>query len=337
MPNYKSYTSKLQDKRETPNVPGRAVLKFSPPSRRAKDILGSRAFWLMTLLPLVLVVVMFIALLLRTLPILRVQSIWKLISGTVWLPFQGEFGFLPFIMGTVWVTGVALVLSVPPCLLTAIYLSEYARRSTTSITKPLLDLLAGIPSVVYGVWGLVAVVPVVQKWIAPTLGKWLGFLPLFKVNNPTGYNILSGGFVLAVMIAPVMISVSYEVMRAVPDGLREVSLAVGATRWQTIKYTVLPQALPGIVAAVVLGLSRALGETMAVLMVVGNVAQIPKSIFDAAYPLPALIANNYGEMMSIPMYDAALMGAALVLMVVVLVFNAISAWILRGIIKRSQR
>jgi phosphate transport system permease protein len=122
----------------------------------------------------------------------------------------------------------------------------------------------------------------------------------------------------------------------VPDGYREASLAVGATKWQTIKYAVLPKTLPGILAGVVLGASRALGETMAVLMVVGNVPKVPSSIFDPAYPLPALIANNYGEMLSIPLYDAALMTAALILLLIVLVFNVLSTLLLRRIIQRAR-
>ncbi len=201
--------------------------------------------------------------------------------------------------------------------------------------KPLLDLLAGIPSVVYGVWGVVTIVPLVQKVIAPAAGRWLGFIPLFATDNPTGFSVLAGSIVLAVMVVPVIIAVSYEVMQTVPDGLREASLAIGATRWQTVKHAVLPKALPGIMAGVVLGFSRAFGETMAVLMVVGNVPKVPSSIFDPAYPLTALIANNYGEMLSIPLYDAALMGAALVLLLVVLAFNILSALILRHVTRRQ--
>jgi phosphate transport system permease protein len=124
------------------------------------------------------------------------------------------------------------------------------------------------------------------------------------------------------MVFPIIVSVTEEVLRSVPQGMREASLALGATEWETTKFVVVRRALPGVIAAVVLGFSRAFGETLAVLMVVGNVVQVPNSLFDAAYPLPALIANNYGEMMSIPMYDAALMAAALLLLVVVLLFNA---------------
>jgi phosphate transport system permease protein len=201
--------------------------------------------------------------------------------------------------------------------------------------KPLLDILAAIPSVIYGVWGLLAIVPVVQSAIAPALEQLLGFIPLFHSKNPTGFSIFSAGLVLAVMVTPVIVAVTYEVLQTVPQGLREASLAVGATQWQTIKHVTLPKALPGVIAAIVLGFSRAFGETIAVMMVVGNVPQMPRSIFDAAYPLPALIANNYGEMMSIPLYDAALMGAALILLLVVLGFNLVAVLALRQAARRT--
>jgi len=278
---------------------------------------------------------MVVALALRARPILEGRSLWELLLGRTWRPMQGLFGFYPFIAGTLWVTIVAMVLAVPPCVLSAIYLSEYARPPLRAAMKPLLDLLAGIPSVVYGVWGVLTVVPFVQGTAAPLVGRWLGFLPLFRADNPTGYGVLAGSIVLAVMVTPVIVPVAEEVLRAVPDGLREASLAVGATRWETVMYAVLPKALPGIIAAVVLGFSRAFGETMAVLMVVGNVARAPSSLFDPAYPLTALIANNYGEMLSIPRYDAALLGAALVLLVVVLAFNVLSQLVLQRVRRRS--
>ncbi|MBN1309866.1 MAG: phosphate ABC transporter permease subunit PstC [Anaerolineae bacterium] len=289
-----------------------------------------------TAFPLLIVILMIVALLVRTRPILESKPIGDLLLGQTWHPLRGEFGFYPFIIGTLWITLAAMLLAVPPCLLSAVFLAEYARPVIGAIMKPLLDLLAGIPSVVYGVWGLVAIVPWVQTIAAPASQQWLDFLPFFAVNNTTGYSILAGAIVLAVMVAPVIISVTYEVMQAVPDGLRESSLAVGATRWQTIKHVVVPKAAPGILIGIVLGFSRAFGETMAVLMVVGNVPRVPSSIFDPAYPLTALIANNYGEMLSIPLYDSALMGAALVLLMVVLIFNLASALLLQHILRRSQ-
>lgn len=303
-------------------------------SRRRQDRSAGHAFFILTLVPVVLVVIIIIALALRFMPILKEYSLWELISGDVWKPGKGGFGFWPFIAGTFWVTLVGVGLAVPPCILTSLYLSEYARASTRAVMKPLLDLLAAIPSVVYGVWGVVAIVPMVGDTLAPAFEKYLGFIPFFTSKNPTGYSILAGGIVLAVMIAPFIIAVTYEVLATVSQGLREASLAVGATRWQTIRSIVLRQTLPGILAGVVLGATRALGETMAVLMVVGNVPQVPKSIFDTAYPLPALIANNYGEMMSIPLYDAALLGAAFILLVIILVFNIASTLVLQRMLGR---
>jgi phosphate transport system permease protein len=305
-------------------------------SRRSRDRLAEVTFFLITILPMAILLAVILALVVRSWPIMEANSLGDLLGGKIWKPQQGKFGFYPFIMGTFWVTVLSLILAVPPSLLTAIFLSEYSRPRTTAITKPLLDLLAGIPSVVYGVWGIVVIVPWVQR-INPIAARYLGFIPLFKSDNPTGFSILSGSLVLALMIVPFIVAVTNEVLRTVPEGSRHASLAVGATRWQTIRYSVLPQSMPGIVAGVILGASRALGETMAVLMVVGNIAKVPNSIFDPAYPLPALIANNYGEMMSIPLYDSALLGAALVLLVIVLAFNLLSTMILRHIVRRMPR
>jgi len=303
--------------------------------RRRRERTARGSFFILAALPLFLAMAILLALLFRSWPILKTRPLWNLLTDKIWLPSQDQFGFYPFIAGTLWVTVVAMILAVPPCLLTAIYLVEYARPRLRAFMKPLLDLLAAIPSVVYGVWGMLTIVPLVQA-IGPGVGKLLGFIPLFSSENPTGFSILAGSIVLAVMVAPFIIAVTYEVLHAVPDGYREASLAVGATKWQTVKYAVLPKTLTGITAGVVLGASRALGETMAVLMVVGNVPKVPSSIFDPAYPLPALIANNYGEMLSIPLYDAALLTAALILLVIVLAFNILSTLLLRRIAMRAK-
>jgi phosphate transport system permease protein len=304
-------------------------------SRRTTDRLAGRFFWLIALSPIALITVIIITLAWRARSILEVKPLGELLTGEVWKPISGQFGFAPFIVGTVWVTLTTMIIAVPICVLCALYLSEYAGPRVRGAMKPLLDILAAIPSVIYGVWGLLAIVPVVQSTIAPTLKQLLGFLSLFDSKNPTGFSIFSAALVLAIMVTPVIVAVTYEVLQTVPFGLREASLAMGATRWQTIKHVVLPKALPGVIAAIVLGFSRAFGETIAVMMVVGNVPQMPRSIFDTAYPLPALIANNYGEMMSIPMYDAALMGAALILLLVILGFNLVAVLALRQATRRA--
>ena len=290
-------------------------------NRQTRDWLAKHTTGLLTLAAGLLVPMIALALLWRAWPVLAAKSLAELLFSTTWQPLAGAFGFYPFIIGTFWVTGLAMLIAVPPSLLTAIYLAEYASVRVRRLTKPLIDLLAGIPSVVYGIWGIVAIVPLVQHILAPAVGSSLGFIPFFRNDNPTGYGVLAGSLILAIMVFPIIIAVAEEVIRAAPQGLREASLALGATRWQTVKHVVLKHGQAGILAAVVLGFSRAFGETMAVLMVVGNIPQVPRSIFDAAYPLPALIANNYGEMMSIPLYDAALLGAALILLLLVLAFN----------------
>jgi phosphate transport system permease protein len=304
-------------------------------SRARQDNFARRTFFGFTLLPVLLILMVAIGLLIRSWPILHAYPLMDLVFGNVWKPTNGQFGFWPFILGTFWVSAVGIVLAVPPCLLTSIYLAEYAHAKTRSSAKPVLDLLAAIPPVVYGVWGLLAIVPFVDKGLAPLSNRWLGSVSIFAVNQPTGFGILAAGIVLAVMIAPLIISVMYEIFSTIPNDLRHASLAVGATQWQTIRNIILPQVGPGIIAAIVLGASRALGETIAVLMVVGNIPQIPTSIFDSAYPLPALIANNYGEMMSIPLYDAALLSAAFVLLAVILIFNILSMLVIQRMLRRK--
>ena len=305
-------------------------------TRKQVDLAARWILGIFTIAAILLLPMIGIGLVLRAWPILHSLPPRELLLSSLWRPLQGAFGFLPFIMSTLWVTAIAMILAIPPSLLTSIYLAEYAQPHRRALAKPLIDLLAGIPSVVYGIWGVLTIVPFVEKIAAPTLGCLSHLFPLFRVDNPTGYGVLAAGLVLAVMVFPILIAVAEEVIRAVPQGLREASLALGATRWQTVRNVVLRRAFPGVFAAIVLAFSRAFGETMAVLMVVGNVPQIPSSLFDAAYPLTALIANNYGEMMSIPLYDSALMTAALILLIVVLIFNLASRMILLRIKRAAE-
>jgi phosphate transport system permease protein len=284
--------------------------------RRLKDLLATRWMLSLTVFAALLLVLIAVGLLQESWAILSIQPLNRLLFSSGWSP-PGEFGMSVFIQGTMWVTGVAMLIAVPLSVLTAIYLAEYAPGTIRGFVKPLLDLLAGIPSVVYGLFGLLVIVPLVRE-IAAALGV---------ASN--GYNVLSGGIVLAIMVFPITISISEEVIRTVPLGMREASMALGATKWQATKLIILRGASPGIFAAVVLGFSRAIGETMAVLMVVGNVfSQAPSSVFDPAYPLTALIANKYGELMTDPLYRSALMFSALVLLVIVLIFSVVAHLVL---------
>ena len=290
--------------------------------RELRDRLAATLVGITAVASVMVAFAMAAGLLLKSRPILATSPIWRLLGSSSWRPQAGEFGFLPFIAGTLWVSSLAMLIAIPICLLSALFLAEYARARFRSSARPVLDLLAGIPPVVFGLWGVLALVPLAEK-----LGDRVG-------SSTTGYCVLAGGLVLAIMVFPIAISVMQEVLRKVPIEAREASLALGATKWQTTKHIVLRAAYPGICAAVVLGFSRALGETMAVLMVVGNVPIVPQSVFDPAYPLPALIANNYGEMMSVPLYDSALMFAAALLLAVVLVLNVAASFVLRGLERR---
>jgi len=263
------------------------------------------------------VILIAVSLYLRSNQILSLYSLNQLLFSSNWRPLAGEFGFFPFIMGTIWVTCLSMLIAIPISLLTAIYLSEYAHPKIRKTIQPFIDLLAGIPSVVFGVFGVLLIVPVIRDYIGPFFGA-----------STSGYCILAGGLILSLMIFPILISISFEVLQMVPSETRQAALALGSTKWEMIKHVVLRMAYPGLVAAIVLGFSRAFGETMAVLMVVGNVPVVPESIFDPGYPIPALIANNYGEMMSIPLYDSALMFAALLLFLIVVFFVVISKIVL---------
>jgi phosphate transport system permease protein len=291
--------------------------------RLLKDKILSKLMLVFTLASVSLLIVIGAGLYYKSVPIIHRLSWGELVTSSVWKPLKGLFGFYPFIMGTFWVTAIAIIIALPLCLLTALYIVEYAHVRIKRILTPFVNLLSGIPPVIFGVWGVLFIIPLIQAHIAPHF-----------VEFSTGYSVLAGGIVLAVMIFPLIVSIIAEVLRTIPQELKDASLSLGATKWETIKKVILRKALPGIIAATVLAISRAFGETIAVLMVCGNNAVVPHSVFDPGYPLPALIANNYGEMMSIPLYDSALMFAALLLFIIILVFNIISRVILTRLERR---
>ena len=286
-------------------------------NRFIKDKIAAKVMLVLTVTFLLVVVLIGYGLYFHSRPLLANKSIIELITSEGWKPFKHQFGFLPFIMGSLWITAVSVLIALPLCILAAVYLSEYAHKTIKQFVYPMIDLLAGIPSVIYGVWGVIVVVPFVGKIIAPFFNKY-----------SSGYSVLAGGIVLSIMIFPLLLNVIGEVFNTVPEDLKNASISLGATKWETAKYVLIRKSLPGIIAAVVLAISRAFGETMAVLMVCGNIAEIPQNVFDSAYPLSALIANNYGEMLSIPLYKSALMFAALILFVMIFFFNAVSKLIL---------
>ena len=293
--------------------------------RILKDRAARNIMLALTLLSIVMVAAIAIGLYLKSKPVLDSESLWTLLFSSEWKPLKGRFGFLPFLMGTVWVTLLSIAIALPISLLTAVFLTEYARPIIKKFVFPVLDILAALPSVIYGVWGVLVIVPWISKSVAPHF-----------VDFSTGYTVLAAGIVLSVMVVPLLVSLFIEVFSSVSAELREASLSLGATRWQTALRVVMRKSLAGILASSVLAVSRAMGETIAVLMVCGCVVGLPHRLLDACYPIPALIANNYGEMLSIPLYESALMFAALMLFAVVLIFNLVSRVVLYRIEKQNE-
>jgi len=330
----------MEQRRETIVLPPRtdtwSLRRRLSAGRQIKELIARSWMMVVSVATCLLIVLIAAALYQRSQPLLAAFPLGELLSGTTWLPSRNQFGFAPFIIGSIAVTGVAMVAAVVPAILTGIYLSEYTSTRARGWLKPLLDLLVGIPSVVYGLWGILFVVPLVRDHIGPWSDRTLGQLsPIFVQTNRSGYGLLSAGFVLGIMVFPLIAAVTEEVLRSVPREMREAVVCLGATRWEATKCVVRRRGMAGIVAAVVLGFSRAYGETLAVMMLIGNTVTIPRSLFATAYSLPALIANNYGEMMSVPLYESALMGAALALLVVVLSFNIIARLVINRLTHRS--
>ncbi len=243
------------------------------------------------------------------------------ITGRNWDPIKGEFGALPFIYGTIISSVLALIIAVPLSIGVAVFLVEQAPRRLARPMAFLVELLAAIPSVVYGLWGIFVLAPFLREHIQPPLQKWAGWLPLFH-GTPTGLGLFTGGVILAIMVTPIITAVVRDVLEAVPVNQREAALALGATKWETTRV-VLANAASGIAGAIVLGLGRAIGETMAVTMVIGNRPQISSSLFEPAYTIASVIANEFTEATG-DLYLSALVEIGLILFLVTFVVNGIA-------------
>ena len=243
-------------------------------------------------------------------PIFNKVGIWNFISGTTWAPTRGQFGIFPMVMGTVLVTLGAAIIGIPIGLCCAIFLAEIAPKKVQSIMRPTVQLLAGIPSVVYGFWGLIFMVPLIRNHI-----------------GGSGLSILAGSIILGIMILPTIISIAEVSIISLPKYYKEGALALGATHWQTIWYLLLPSAKSGILAAVILGIGRAVGETMAVIMVLGNAVAIPHSILDPARTLTTSIGIEMGYASG--EHQQALFATGIILFVIIMILNALAQYATR--------
>ena len=247
---------------------------------------------------------------------------WRFLVGQTWDPVHQVFGALPDIYGTLVTSLVAVVLALFVGVGGALFLTDLAPGYLRTPLSSLVELLAAIPSVVYGLWGIFVLAPLLRVYVEPFLGHTLGFIPLFS-GPQIGIGMLAGGVILAIMILPTVTAISRDVIRAVPPEQREGALALGATRWEVMAQVVLPYARPGILGAIILGLGRALGETIAVTMVIGGRPQITHSLFDLGYTIAAVIANEFAEA-TYPLYLSALFELGLILLGVTMILNVLA-------------
>jgi phosphate transport system permease protein len=271
---------------------------------------------------LLVVFVIVVELWTRSQPTVKAFGWWHFLTTSTWDANGGHFGALPFIYGTCVTSFLALLIAIPLGIAAAIFLAEMAPPNLSNMLTFLIELLAAVPSVIYGLLGIFVLVPLIREYLAPFLRKTLGFLPQFQ-GDFYGVSFLSAGIVLSVMIVPFIVSVSREVLLAVPVDQREAALAVGATKWETTWQIVLPYASTGIIGSVFLALARALGETMAVTMVIGNTPKIVASLFSPGYSIAAVIANEFAEANG-ELYVSSLVFLGLVLFGLTIVINAVA-------------
>jgi phosphate ABC transporter permease protein PstC len=316
----------------TPDVRpgGRSILERSPSARRAdplfRAILATLAGFI-----LALIAFFFVFLITKAQPAFSHQGVFSFLFTNDWNPSKEIFGTWPLVAGTLITAAIALVIGVPVAVASALYVTELCPRVVRGPLVVLVELLAAVPSVVYGLWGIFVLIPKLrpaEQWFSDTFS----FLP-FVGGNVAGPNYFIAGLILAIMILPIVSAISREVMSTVPQDLKEASLALGATRWEMIRMVVLPYSRSGITGAAMLGLGRAIGETIAVTLVIGNSPVIGKQLFDQGYTLAAVIANEFGEAANDKLHAGSLIAAGLVLFVLTLLVNALA----RALVRRAER
>jgi phosphate transport system permease protein len=310
---------------------GGPVFGERPLRERLADPIFQAALALIAALVLLLIGFFFVFLFDKARPALAHQGVLSFVFSNDWNPSREIFGGWPLVAGTLITSAIALVVGVPVAVASALFVTELCPRPLRAPLTALVELLAAVPSVVYGLWGIFVVIPAlkpIEQWVADTFS----FLP-FVGGSVAGPNYFVAGLILAIMILPIVSAISREVIATVPADLKEASLALGATRWEMIRMAILPHARAGIVGASMLGLGRAIGETIAVTLVIGNAPTIGSQIFDQGYTLAAVIANEFGEAANDKLHSGALIAAGLVLFVLTLIINALA----RGLVIRAER
>ncbi|MBI5884966.1 MAG: phosphate ABC transporter permease subunit PstC [Deltaproteobacteria bacterium] len=283
---------------------------------------------------LVLMGLIFIVLLAEAMPALRAFGL-RFLYTAEWDPVRSVFGALPAIYGTIVSSVIALVIAVPISLGIAVFLTEMAPKPLAGPIGTAIELLAAIPSIIYGMWGLFILAPLLADHVEPFLNNWLGFIPFFR-GAPLGIGMLPAGFILAVMIIPFISSVARDIFRMVPPILKESGYGVGATKWEVIHQVVLPYTRSGIIGAVVLGLGRALGETMAVTFLIGNSYDISSELFNPATSISASLANEFTEAVD-PVHISSLVALGLILFVITFIVLAAAKLLIRKTVNGDAR
>ncbi|HJV35949.1 MAG TPA: phosphate ABC transporter permease subunit PstC [Geomonas sp.] len=310
------------------------LTKNAKPIQREKRINGDLIFrWVTALFALSILAIL--ALMLfemarQSLPALETFG-WKFVTTSEWDAVGGVFGALPYIYGSVVSSVFALLLATPLSIGAALFITEICPKRWGAIIAPLVELLAAIPSVIYGLWGVLVMAPWLQSTVEPWLIEHLGFIPLFQ-GAPYGVSMLAAIFILMIMVVPIITSITKEVLLAVPQNQKEAAIALGATRWETIRTAILPYGKSGILGAAILGLGRAVGETMAVTMVIGNAPKISLSLLAPAYTMPSVIANEFAEATT-KLHSSALMEIGLILLIVTLIINALARLLIWSVSK----
>lgn len=274
-------------------------------NKKLGEYLIEKGLFITAIFSIIIILLIFAFVFREGLPIFQDFGLLNFIFGMEWAPSDGQFGVFTMIIGSLCITLLALIMAVPLSLLCAIFMAEIAPSGMRKILKPVIETLAGIPSVVYGFFGLIVMVPIIRVQF-----------------GGTGFSMLSASIILTVMILPTIISVSEDALRSIPHEYKEASLALGATQWQTIKNVIFPASVPGIITAIILGMGRAVGETLAVIMVAGNVTQIPQSIMDPVRALTSNIALEMGY--ATGLHYNALFGTAVVLFIMIMVLLVIA-------------
>ncbi len=295
-------------------------------NRKKREVhLGDRVFAFILKVPSVALVLLLVSiayyLFRNALPVIHKQG-WSFVTTSVWDPVNDVYGALPVVYGTVVSSFIAILISTPLSVGVALFLTEIAPTRVGRVVGFLVEMLAAIPSVVYGLWGIFVLAPWLRTTVEPFLAKTMGFLPFFQ-GAPYGVGMLAAGIILAIMITPTISSISREIFNAIPRVQREAALALGSTRWEMMRLSVLQSARRGIIGAVILGLGRALGETMAVTMLIGNRHEVSASLFAPGSTMASIIANEYAEATS-DVHVAALVEVGLLLFAVTFVINSLA-------------